>query len=802
MRLAQLKTQIALTQISNTLSFGGRGATFSPNSTKSVPYISSTPPSPTAAAINLLNQLKIANTMSRQLYNPYASGNQGSSQGQYGLSSSQSETESQRSFHGTSSFSSSGTSSVTPISSERMIPPLMSQLRNYRPVQSRTTSDEDIASSVDMHISRAREEVRLLGGPTHRPVEQDTRFSSSQRDQYRSSDTRMASYSMSSAHQGQRHNLDTQDSSSSLDWISSYKRPTSDDSKYYPPPASSSSAGGGDSRFDTHMERRHDMQEIPGLGDYVKPVPSVPPAPPAPSRPKYTSEIAANILLHFGLEKEDLEQLISYPEDQITPANLPFIMREIRLQKDKRTTAAAQSNPFPEPHSSRTVGDSYSLSRFGGEAMQQEKTSAPVLQPSKVIDYGHTGKYTAESGDVMGRKSDRDIDRTGSMFSMDSTSSRHSLESLQRSEWKSSAMGSSRELPTSYSSLSSSSSSGLSSAPPASSNQTKQSLPQPSQSLQSIFSLISQPKTDPREHKSEAPRLFPLKELEPDHQSASVTRPPSALFHGINPTHPGLALSGRNEASGLQDPSKTTGKGLVVEHIVRQQSKPKEQIKQTQSLQTPKQQLQPAPREQIQKTQQMQILQILKEKVQQTEKQHLQQTKLLQTQKQQQQVPIHPTQKKQEPQKQEVQQIKPTQTPKQKIQINLQHTQQVKPTQKPQTQTTQPTQPSPQAAQATWPSAFTPGKPFVLPTVPLQQNRGSPQSSVTPPVQLQTVRGLPSYNPLMVAPPGVQPPSKLTKAPPEAMINDYAATPPKVFPHACSLCNQTCTGMQVSQRLL
>ncbi|XP_074518390.1 uncharacterized protein LOC141784449 [Halichoeres trimaculatus] len=813
LRLAQLKTQLALTQISNTLSFGG--ATFSPNSNKSVPYISSTPPSPTAAAINLLNHLKIANTMSRQLYNPYGSGNQSSSQGQYGLTSTQSEKESQRtpSFPGpASSFGASGASSMIPDTSERMIPPLMSQLRNYRPAQSLAAVDEDIASSVDLHISRAREEVRLLGRQVHRPVDQDIRFSSSQRDAFHSSDTRMPSHSMSSAHQGQRHNFDAQDSNSSLDWISSYKRPTSDQSKFYPPPVSSSCASSGDSRFDTPIERSRDMNAIPGLGDYDKPAPS------GPSRPKYTSEIAANILLHFGLEKEDLEQLIEYPEDQITPANLPFIMREIRLKKDKRMSAApvAQSDPFTEPHPSRTVCDSYNLSRFGGEAMQQEKTSAPILQSSKVIDYGHTGKYTAGSGDVMSRKSDRDIDRTGCTFSMDSTSSRHNLEPLQKSatEWKSSAMGSSRELPSSYSSLSSSSSLALSSAPAASNNQTKQSLPQPNQSLQSIFSHLSQPKLDTRGHKSEA--SFALKDLESEHQSTSVTRPPtSTLFHGINPTHPGLALGSRNEASGLQDPSKTKGKGsVVVEHIIRHQSKPKEQmqqqqlIEQTQTLQTAKLQLQPVPREQIQQTQ---MLQILKQKTQQPQREQIQQPQILQTQKQQvqqgqqvkpsptqkekQQTQIPPTQKQQleQTQKQEVQQTKPMQTQKQKIQINLLHTQQVKQTPKPQTQTqTQTTLPAAQVAPTLWPPGVSPGESFPhLSLIP-----GSPHSSVTPPVPPQTVTGHLSYNPLMMTTSSVQPPSKFSKTPPEAVINDYAATPPKGFPHACTLCNRTCTDMQ------
>ncbi|NXR46158.1 ZN638 protein, partial [Hippolais icterina] len=64
------------------------------------------------------------------------------------------------------------------------------------------------------------------------------------------------------------------------------------------------------------------------------------PAPPPPvleqnSNPqnRYTPESASSILASFGLSNEDLEELSRYPDDQLTPENMPRILREIRIRK-------------------------------------------------------------------------------------------------------------------------------------------------------------------------------------------------------------------------------------------------------------------------------------------------------------------------------------------------------------------------------------------------------------------------------------------------------------------------------------
>ncbi|XP_022616826.1 zinc finger protein 638-like [Seriola dumerili] len=344
--------------------------------------------------------------MSHPLYNPFASGNQNSTQGQYGLSSMQAERDTLKTFSGSGPGSNFSSSSATSANSGGMIPSLLARSVSYRPEQSSSIEEGDIERSIDMPISRAREEVRFPGKPTHQPMGQGTRFTSTQRDEFLSSGTGMAYYSMSSTSAPPGHiHCDVESGSSSLDWLPNYKRSTANDSSKFYSSASSSYVGSSDSRFNSSSEREHDLQSIPGLGDYDYPVPDKSAASTESSRPKYTSESAANILSQFGLEKEDLEHLISYPEDQITPANLPFILRQIRIQKAKRAATAVQSKPYLEPQPTRGVSGMDRLSSSGGAGIRPEEMSSAILQPSKVIDFGHTDKYAGGVLDEIGRTS-------------------------------------------------------------------------------------------------------------------------------------------------------------------------------------------------------------------------------------------------------------------------------------------------------------------------------------------------------------------------------------------------------------
>ncbi|XP_074518571.1 uncharacterized protein LOC141784590 isoform X2 [Halichoeres trimaculatus] len=518
--------------------------------------------------------------MSLPPYNPFTSGNQNAPQGQYGLSNTHTERDPRRgsSYSGHSSVpSSSATLFGIPENSGGM----MASSRNYRSDASRMTRDEDATSSMDMHISKAREEARLHISPLHQHREQVPPFTGTQGDELRSSGTGVASYLTTSASSSRdTHRAVIQSSNTNFSWLANCARLSSDGSGLKSSPALSNFARGGGGQFDTSSEGQNKMQAIPGLGDYEYPAPD---QPEASTEPKYTSESAASILQRFGLEKGDLEHLISYPEDQITPANLPFILRKIRLEKDKKTTAGLQPSP------TASGPDSFSLSRVA--EMHIEETSSSILQPSKVIDYGHTGKYTAGAGDDIGRKSDKDSAGSKNLFMMDTAVNRSTLEPLHKNptDMKSSAMGSSCE--QGISPHSSPYSFAPSFVASSSSDQTIRLPTQPSPTYQNILSSFLLPKKETalRGLTSEAPKPVPVKQPEGGRQAAKAPVSP----HCRHPSRPGLVLIGSNDPSD----SKGTSKTKIIEHIT-QKGKQKEQTKQQPIKQQQKTLVQPAQEQQ------------------------------------------------------------------------------------------------------------------------------------------------------------------------------------------------------------
>ncbi|MEQ2251558.1 hypothetical protein ILYODFUR_012255, partial [Ilyodon furcidens] len=301
--------------------------------------------------------------MSHPMYNPFATGKQTSPQGPYGLSGGQMERDPRRPLPhlgSGSSFSSSGTSSVNRGPTGGPLPSLLSLQVNYRPERKKISVDEDIDRCLDLNISRAREEaMQNFAG-------QNSQFSKAQRDMFSSSNTGMPSFLKSSGDSG----------STPLDWA-----PAEESSKMYSSASSSFLSSGNVG-----------IQAPIGFRDYDSSM-SDQSGPPR----KYTSESATNILLHFGLQKEDLDHLTLYPENQITPENLPYILRQIRLEKGKITpTALHQSEPYSESQSIRSVGEMNKLSTSRGPMLNPDELST-FLQPSNVIDYRHTSKSELSS---------------------------------------------------------------------------------------------------------------------------------------------------------------------------------------------------------------------------------------------------------------------------------------------------------------------------------------------------------------------------------------------------------------------
>ncbi|XP_038600516.1 zinc finger protein 638 isoform X2 [Tachyglossus aculeatus] len=121
-------------------------------------------------------------------------------------------------------------------------------------------------------------------------------------------------------------------------------------------------------KIKTRVSRWDNSPHPPATG----PTRPVPPTPEQSSKAqsRYTNESASSILASFGLSHEDLEELSRYPDEQLTPENMPLILREIRIRKMGR-------RPPPLPSQSR-----------GKEPLGRQAVS------SSVIDYGHASKYS------------------------------------------------------------------------------------------------------------------------------------------------------------------------------------------------------------------------------------------------------------------------------------------------------------------------------------------------------------------------------------------------------------------------
>ncbi|XP_058479955.1 zinc finger protein 638-like isoform X2 [Solea solea] len=742
--------------------------------------------------------------MSDPRYNRYAPGNQRSTQGPYGLPSLHAERD-----LGTTShlglgpgFSSSGTSPATPANSGRMIPPLMAQTVNYRPEQSQARIDNNLERSVDMNVSRAREDVMFPDRPDHQSLGQRSHFTNT--NEYLSSDPGTASYPMSSTSASLDHrNSNDKSGSSSLDWLSGYKMAVPGQ----PPVFYSSAASSGYTSVENERER--DMQSIPGLGDYVYPVPNQPPGPSETHRPKYSSDSAANILLDFGLEKEDLGYLVSYPQDQMTPSNIPFILHQISIEKKKRSAVTKGMD---------------NLSSSGG--------ASAVLQPPKVIDYGHTSKYVGGVADRIGRTSNSKL-----LDTYDNSSHSQKPQVNNMMEVKTSSMGSSHQ-GTSVTSAIASYSSLLSSVGTPSDDRARQINAQPSQTSQTHRSSFSLPKSDTDIRLMSQP---PLKQPDVDHQSTSETKPSSALFRGVHPERPGLVVVGSSDTTGNKNQgSAQSRESMVVEQIKIWQNQRRMQQNQ-QPQQDPPRQPQQNSLRQPQQNQQRQPQQNPPRQPQQNPPRQPQQNPPRQPQQNPQRQPQQnpPRQPQQNPPRQPEQnpprqpQQNPPRQPEQNPPRQPQHNQQNRqpqhnqqnrqpqhnqqnqqnrqPQQNQQRQPQQNQQRQPQQNQQRQMQGVGPA---------LQMGKGMPPSVFPVAQQLPTsfvagdTRGsgakrssgfalhstmIPPAEPVPNIVQSRMPPSRqypAQRSPTPAMMFDYTASTPRDFPHTCSLCSKECSNLR------
>ncbi|XP_056136285.1 zinc finger protein 638-like [Lampris incognitus] len=117
----------------------------------------------------------------------------------------------------------------------------------------------------------------------------------------------------------------------------------------------------------------------------------------------YTPESAGSILASFGLSNEDLEVLSHYPDDQLTPDTLPFILRDIQINKSNKNSAAPSSSSSNFPQSiSRSIHNVPQSTSCSSPLERSHSPEVPSLlsvtqTAGKVIDYGHASRATDES---------------------------------------------------------------------------------------------------------------------------------------------------------------------------------------------------------------------------------------------------------------------------------------------------------------------------------------------------------------------------------------------------------------------
>ncbi|XP_029912492.1 zinc finger protein 638-like [Myripristis murdjan] len=117
----------------------------------------------------------------------------------------------------------------------------------------------------------------------------------------------------------------------------------------------------------------------------------------------YTPESAGSILASFGLSNEDLEVLSHYPDDQLTPDTLPFILRDIQINKSNNQNNSASTSSFSQgmSHSIPDMPPPPSCAsplRMGRSRSPEVPSLLSVTQTAgKVIDYGHASRTKDDS---------------------------------------------------------------------------------------------------------------------------------------------------------------------------------------------------------------------------------------------------------------------------------------------------------------------------------------------------------------------------------------------------------------------
>lgn len=147
----------------------------------------------------------------------------------------------------------------------------------------------------------------------------------------------------------------------------------------------------------------------------------------------YTPESAGSILASFGLSNEDLEVLSHYPDDQLTPDTLPFILRDIQINKsgNQKTAASTSSSSFSRGIHDMPPSHSSPLARSRSPEVPSLLTVTQTA--GKVIDYGHASRAKDENSSRETFKREQlSSERTVKMYPSSLSSSAPKAEKAER----------------------------------------------------------------------------------------------------------------------------------------------------------------------------------------------------------------------------------------------------------------------------------------------------------------------------------------------------------------------------------
>ena len=398
LQLARIKTQLALSQISNAIAAVSRAVASRSASNTPPCFVSTQAPSPTATAINLLNLLKVAN-MSHKLYNPYSSESQDYSPCQ--PPSAQVDPGNVREPTQVvpgSTPASIGGSFGTPMNPSNVHTSMHPRSMGYIPGQGQPAK-----SAMDILMKQARGSILMKPAPDQNVLGTAWPEVSLGSGLTGPSSTPICQGPFSA-------NPNTMPSgivSGASDLPSSYQTKSSEASCNFNPSSSRSAPNIPPSHYS-----HYSMGELGNIGSSNKPssivaasaqstrwsgesIPSDCPSSSknaAYSQARFTCESAMDILKRFNLQEEDLEALCAYPEDQLSPANLPYLLRDIHKKKANRLSAASPSSMVHQAQGSQCAPET--TAGPGADVKCAVQAPSAFQQPSKVIEYGHTSKYT------------------------------------------------------------------------------------------------------------------------------------------------------------------------------------------------------------------------------------------------------------------------------------------------------------------------------------------------------------------------------------------------------------------------